>query len=63
MADAVAFGVTAAAQCFLRDDERIEYPWEEYGGLTPPYPQLWMELQYPDQLRTGTALTVPARHP
>ena len=56
MPDAVSFDVTQAAQWFLRDDERIEYPWEEYGGLTPPYPELWMELTYPEQLRTGEGL-------
>ncbi len=64
MPDAVSFDVTQAAQWFMRDDERIEYPWEEYGGLTPPYPELWMELVFPTQLRTGQGMidTPPFLH-
>jgi hypothetical protein len=56
MPDAVSFNVTQSAQWFMRDDERIEYPWEGYGGLTLPYPELWMELQSPNQLRTGQGM-------
>jgi hypothetical protein len=60
MAGAVSLDVTQAAQWFLRDDEQMDYPWEEFPALVPPYTDLWMEFTLPRQLRTkeGLANTV-----
>lgn len=52
MAGAVSLDVTQAAQWFLRDDEQMDYPWEEFPALAPPYEELWMEFTFPKQLRT-----------
>jgi hypothetical protein len=56
LAGAVSIDVTRAAQWFLRDDEQINYPWEEFPALTPPNGDLWMEFAVPQQMRAEEGL-------
>lgn len=60
MPEAVSIDVTQAAQWWLRDDERTDYPWSAYSCVVPPYESLWMEFVYPSQVRDrGVMRDVP----
>ena len=52
MPDAISFDVTAAAQWFLRDDEKDYFDLKEVGPIVPPYQSTWMEFFMPSQIKS-----------